>query len=417
MLKPTTLAMVLAGGRVDELSDLTYYRPKSAMPFGGFGRVIDFALSNLMNSGIEQVAILSQFRSYSLINHIGTGAAWDMTGRYRHVSILPPFLGTEAADWYRGSADAVFKNLDFVQYHKPEEILILSGDHIYRMDYRDLIKYHHEKDADLTIAFIRVPKEHASRFGVAQLDDEDGTRGGKILQYWEKPAKPESDWASLTVLCFKPKVLYKALEENQKSNSFQFGRDIIPMLIRNDYRVYGYKFCGYWGYTRTIEEFWQSNMDLLGDNPQIDLEEWGFRTNLDHRGIRDFQPVIIRENAKVSNSLVYNGCVIEGEVRNSIIFPGVHVHKGAVVESSVLFFNNEIQQNCRFNKVVADVNSSYAPNVVIGPHIDIKAEKVTVIGWNNHVPDQTTIEEGATIYPNIKRSRWPSIISAGEELR
>ncbi len=409
--------MVLAGGRVDELSALTYYRPKSAMPFGGFGRVIDFALSNLMNSGIEQVAILSQFRSYSLINHIGTGAAWDMTGRYRHVSILPPFLGTEAADWYRGSADAVFKNLDFVQYHRPEEILILSGDHIYRMDYRDMIKYHHEKNADLTIAFIRVPKEHASRFGVAQLDDEDGTRGGKIRQYWEKPAKPESDWASLTVLCFKPKVLYKALEENQKSNSFQFGRDIIPMLIRNDYRVYGYKFCGYWGYTRTIEEFWQSNMDLLGDNPQIDLEEWGFRTNLDHRGIRDFQPVIIRENAKVSNSLIYNGCVIEGEVRNSIIFPGVHVHKGAVVESSVLFFNNEIQQNCRFNKVVADVNSSYAPNVVIGPHIDIKAEKVTVIGWNNHVPDQTTIEEGATIYPNIKRSRWPSIISAGEELR
>ena len=417
MLKPTTLAMVLAGGRVDELSALTYYRPKSAMPFGGFGRVIDFALSNLMNSGIEQVAILSQFRSYSLINHIGTGAAWDMTGRYRHVSILPPFLGTEAADWYRGSADAVFKNLDFVQYHRPEEILILSGDHIYRMDYRDMIKYHHEKNADLTIAFIRVPKEHASRFGVAQLDDEDGTRGGKIRQYWEKPTKPESDWASLTVLCFKPKVLYKALEENQKSNSFQFGRDIIPMLIRNDYRVYGYKFCGYWGYTRTIEEFWQSNMDLLGDNPQIDLEEWGFRTNLDHRGIRDFQPVIIRENAKVSNSLIYNGCVIEGEVRNSIIFPGVHVHKGAVVESSVLFFNNEIQQNCRFNKVVADVNCSYSPNVVIGPHIDIKAEKVTVIGWNNHVPDQTTIEEGATIYPNIKRSRWPSIISAGEELR
>ncbi len=417
MLKPTTLAMVLAGGRVDELSALTYYRPKSAMPFGGFGRVIDFALSNLMNSGIEQVAILSQFRSYSLINHIGTGAAWDMTGRYRHVSILPPFLGTEAADWYRGSADAVFKNLDFVQYHRPEEILILSGDHIYRMDYRDMIKYHHEKNADLTIAFIRVPKEHASRFGVAQLDDEDGTRGGKIRQYWEKPAKPESDWASLTVLCFKPKVLYKALEENQKSNSFQFGRDIIPMLIRNDYRVYGYKFCGYWGYTRTIEEFWQSNMDLLGDNPQIDLEEWGFRTNLDHRGIRDFQPVIIRENAKVSNSLIYNGCVIEGEVRNSIIFPGVHVHKGAVVESSVLFFNNEIQQNCRFNKVVADVNCSYSPNVVIGPHIDIKANKVTVIGWNNHVPDQTTIEEGATIYPNIKRSRWPSIISAGEELR
>lgn len=409
--------MVLAGGRVDELNALTYYRPKSAMPFGGFGRVIDFALSNLMNSGIEQVAILSQFRSYSLINHIGTGAAWDMTGRYRHVSILPPFLGTEAADWYRGSADAVFKNLDFVQYHKPEEILILSGDHIYKMDYQDMINYHHEKDADLTIAFIQVPQEHASRFGVAQLGDEDGNRGGKILKYWEKPAQPESNWASLTVLCFKPKVLYKALRENQKSSSFQFGRDIIPMLIRNNYRVYGYKFCGYWGYTRTIEEFWQSNMDLLGEKPLIDLEAWGFRSNLDHRGIRDFQPVIIKEDANIKNSLIYNGCVVEGEVRNSIIFPGVHVQKGAVVESSVIFFNNEIGQNCRFNKVVADVNSSYAPNVVIGPDIESKADKVTIIGWNNHIPVQTIIEEGAIIYPNIKKSKWPSIISAGEVLQ
>ena len=417
MLKPTTLAMVLAGGRVDELSVLTYYRPKSAMPFGGFGRVIDFALSNLMNSGIEQVAILSQFRSYSLINHIGTGAAWDMTGRYRHVSILPPFLGTEAADWYRGSADAVFKNLDFVQYHNPEEILILSGDHIYKMDYQDMIKYHQEKDADLTIAFKRVPQDHASRFGVAQLGDEDGERGGKILNYWEKPDNPESDWASLTVLCFKPKILYKALEENQKSNSFHFGRDIIPMLIRNNYRVFGYKFCGYWGYTRTIEEFWQSNMDLLGDEPLIDMEKWGFRTNLDHRGIRDFQPLIIKENANVANSLIYNGCIIEGEVRNSVIFPGVHVHKGAVVENSVIFFNNEIKQNCRFNKIVADVNSSYAKNVVIGPDRENKAEKVTVIGWNNHVPVQTIIEEGAIIYPNIKKTRWPSIVSAGEVLR
>ena len=151
MLKPTTLAMILAGGRVDELNVLTYYRPKSALPFGGFGRVIDFPLSNLMNSGIEQVAILSQYRSYSLINHIGTGAAWDMLGRYRGISMLPPYIGSEQENWYRGSADAVFRNLDFVQYHDPEQILILSGDHIYKMDYQHMIAYHPEKNADLTI--------------------------------------------------------------------------------------------------------------------------------------------------------------------------------------------------------------------------------------------------------------------------
>ncbi len=156
MMKPTTLAMILAGSRVDELNVLTYYRPKSAVPFGGLGRVIDFSLSNLMNSGIEQVAILSQYRSYSLINHIGTGAAWDMIGRYRQISILPPFLGSEATDWYRGPADAIYKNLDYVHYHRPDEILILSGDHIYKMDYQDMIAYHTAKNADLTMAFTRV---------------------------------------------------------------------------------------------------------------------------------------------------------------------------------------------------------------------------------------------------------------------
>ncbi|BCL59823.1 hypothetical protein DGMP_05160 [Desulfomarina profundi] len=190
MLKPTTLAMILAGGRVDELGVLTYFRPKSAVPFGGFGRVIDFSLSNLMNSGIEQVAILSQYRSFSLINHIGTGAAWDMIGRYRHISILPPFQGMEATDWYRGSADAVYKNMDFIQHHDPEEVLILSGDHIYKMDYQELIDYHYEKGADLTVAFTPVPLETAHRFGIASLDDEDGDRGGRVTAYDEKPSTP-----------------------------------------------------------------------------------------------------------------------------------------------------------------------------------------------------------------------------------
>ncbi len=421
MLKPSTLAMILAGSRVDELNVLTYYRPKSAIPFGGFARIIDFPLSNLLHSGIEQVAILSQYRSFSLINHIGTGSGWDMVGRYRGVSILPPFKGNSddngCADWYRGSADAVYKNLDYVKYHNPEEILILSGDHIYKMDYLDIIAYHHKKDADVTIGFVKVAKDKARRFGVADIDSEDGDIGGRVKDYWEKPEEPQGEWASLTVLVFKPEVLYTILKENQETDSFEFGRDIIPGLMEQGKKIYGYKYTGYWGYTGTVEEYWQANMDLLGENPEIDMEDWGIRTNMDHRGIRDAQPALIIDGAVVHNSLVYNGCTIEGTVKNSVLFPGVHVKKGAVVENSVLFFKNSIGENCRLNKVIADVNSVFGDDVRIGPEIGKTGEQVTVIGWNNSVPANLTIGEGATIYPNLEKEQWPLAVKSGEVLK
>ncbi len=423
MLKPSTLAMILAGSRVDKLNVLTYYRPKSAVPFGGFARVIDFPLSNLLHSGIEQVAILSQYRSYSLINHIGTGAAWDMIGRNRGVSILPPFKDNSDSkahtDWYRGSADAVYKNLDFVKYHNPEEILILSGDHIYKMDYRDMIAYHHKKDADLTIAFVQVDKAKAHRFGVAVIDSEDGETGGRITGYREKPEQPESDWASLTVLVFKPEILYRALEENQQSESFEFGRDIIPHLMAAGKKVYGYKYRGYWGYTGTVSEYWQANMDLLGENPPIDMEAWGLRTNMEHRGIRDAQPALVFDGAKIENSLVYNGCVVEGRVKNSILFPGVEVGPGAVVENSVLFFNNRVGAACCLHKVITDVNCVFGKGVRIGSDTKNESGQVTVIGWNNHIPDNTFIGEGATVYPNISVEQWLEVrdVGVGEVLK
>jgi glucose-1-phosphate adenylyltransferase len=417
-LKPRTLAMILAGGRVDDLGVLTFHRPKSAVPFGGFARVIDFPLSNLMNSGLDRVAILSQYRSYSLINHIGIGAAWDMIGRYRGISILPPYLGYGHSQWYRGSSDAVYQNLDFMQYIKPEQILILSGDHVYNMDYRELIAYHREKDADLTMACLKVPMRDAPRFGLADIDDEDGERGGRVIRYREKPDKPEFNWASLTVYCFKPKVLFQVLEANIREDaSYEFGRDIIPRLMNENRRVYGFKFKGYWGYTRTIEEYWQTNMDLLGPEPKIRFDEWNVRTNLEHRGIRDCQPLKIGRQAAISDSLIYNGCIVEGRVEHSILFPGTRVEKGALVKDSVLFFNNAVGKGAELHKVISDVNTTFGREVMIGAADTPEPKHATVIGWNNFIMAGTIIGSGCTVYPSLPTEKIPMQVESGEVVR
>ncbi|MBE9521249.1 MAG: glucose-1-phosphate adenylyltransferase [Proteobacteria bacterium] len=417
-LKPKTLAMILAGGRADDLNVLTYYRPKSAVPFGGFARVIDFPLSNLMNSGLERVAILSQYRSYSLINHIGSGAAWDMIGRHRGISILPPYIGYGSSQWYRGSADAVFQNLDFIQYNNPEVLLILSGDHIYNMDYREIINYHREKDADLTMACLQVDMDEAHRFGVADIDDEDGDKGGRVINYMEKPEQPAFNWASLTVFCFKPQVLYEVLEQNiQEDESFEFGRDIIPRMMKNNRRVYGFKFRGYWGYTRTIDEFWQTNMDLLGTDPKINFGDWKIRTNLEHRGICDSQPLKVGNEARISDSLIYNGCIIEGEVERSILFPGTHVKKGARVKDSVLFFNNVVGDGAQLDKIISDVNTTFGSQVKAGEPGDAAARETTIIGWNNNIPAATVIGSGCTLNPSLPPRKIPKKIGSGEVVK
>jgi glucose-1-phosphate adenylyltransferase len=417
-LKPSTFAMILAGGRVNELNVLTHYRPKSAVPFGGVYRVIDFALSNLMRSGLERVAILSQFRSFSLINHIGIGAAWDMLGKNRGVSILPPSAGYGNTSWYKGSADAIYQNIDFIEYHNPEEVLILSGDHVYNMDYREMIAYHREKDADLTIACVQVPMEKAHRFGLADIDDEDGEQGGRVLLYKEKPERPKCNWASLTVYCFKPKILIDILKVNaSEGSSFEFGRDIIPRLMYEQKRVYGYKFRGYWGYTRTMEEYWQTNMDLLGPEPKIDLEKWGVRTNMEHRDVCECQPLKIGSSASIQDSLVYNGCIVEGTVERSILFPGVHVKKGAVVKDSVLLFNNKVGYDSRLEKVVSDVNVSIGKACMIGDPGPVEIKEVTVLGWNNCIPDNTLIGSDCTVYPALPPEKFSRKIKTGEMVR
>jgi len=417
-LKHGTLAMILAGGRVDELNVLTYYRPKSAVPFGGLYRIIDFPLSNLMNSGLERVALLSQYRNFSLINHIGSSAAWDMIGRNRGISILPPFKGSEKSSWYRGSADAVAQNLDFIQYHQPEVILLLSGDHVYHMDYRQIIEYHRGRGADLTIGFVEVPQDKSHRFGVATLDGEDGSLGGRVLDYQEKPERPVGNWASMTVFCFRPEVLYAELaHEVEGRESFEFGRDIIPRMVGEGRRVYGYKFYDYWGYTRTVEEYWRTSMDLLGPEPLIPLDEWGLRTNLEHRAIRDYQPLRVGAGAEISDSLIYNGCEVEGRVERSILFPGVKVGPGASVKDSIIFFDTRIGAAVELNKVISDVNVVFEDACRVGRRQGETKEAATVVGWSNVIPCGADIGGGCTLYPYLDQQRLGGFIDSGEVVK
>ncbi|WP_456433687.1 glucose-1-phosphate adenylyltransferase family protein [Thermosulfuriphilus sp.] len=393
------LAMILAGGRVDELSVLTFFRPKSAVPFGGLYRVIDFAMSNLMHSGIERAGVLSQYRPYSLINHLDAGAPWDMVGRKRGVFILPPFKGLQASDWYKGTADAVYQNLDFIDRFDPELVLILSGDHIYRMDYRPLLDFHRRHRADLTVAFTEIRDfTGAHRFGQGEIEDLE-THGGPLVSYIEKPQELIYPWASLTIYVFRRPVLEEVLEANAQENSHEFGRDIIPKML-GIYRVFGYKHRGYWGYSRTIEEFWQTNMDLLGPIPKIDLCAWQVRTNLAHRAVRDRQPTVIGARARIENTLFYNGSEILGEVKDSILFPGVKVAEGAIVRNSVLFYDTVVEKGAYLEKTITDAGVIIEAGACLGQGAGPDGP-VTVVGRQSRVASGVRIEPGVTIYPHL----------------
>jgi glucose-1-phosphate adenylyltransferase len=396
----SVLAMILAGGRVDELDVLTFTRPKSALPFGGLYRIIDFPMSNLMYAGIERVGILSQYRPFSLINHIGNGEPWDMVGRNRFAIMLPPFKGREASDWYKGTADAVYQNTDFLKLYDHDVVLILSGDHIYHMDYQAVIDFHLENNADLTVAFTPMPSYGTHRFGQGQIENHD-PRGGRLVEYVEKPHKRLFDWASLTIYAFKPDVLIEALEENAKQESHEFGKDIIPSLLGN-FRLFGYKYHGYWGYTRTLEEYWQTNIDLLGQPPKLDITTWQIRTNMAHSGIRDHQPARIGSSAVVEDSLFYAGCDIKGKVSHSILFPGVKVEEGAVVEDSILFFDTIVGKQSRVIRTITDNETQIGHDAIIGE----KEGKLTVIGQKSSLPDGILIQPGVAIYPQVETNSF-----------
>ena len=390
------LALILAGGRVDDLGVLTFFRPKSILPFGGLYRIIDFPMSNLMRSGIGRVGILSQYKPFHLMEHISNGAPWDMMGRNRFATILPPFKGPGESDWYKGTADAVYQNLDFIRLNKPDLILILSGDHVYRMDYRDIIEFHREKKADLTVAFTKVSREGAHRFGLGLIQDEDA-RGGRLLKYIEKPDRPAFEWASLTIYVFRPEILIGALEANVRASSHEFGKDIIPALLKQ-HRVYGFKHSGYWGYTRTPREYWETSMDLLGNNPKLTIDSWSVVTNLAHWDIQDRQPAFIGSSAIIKNSLLYSGCRIKGTVINSILFPGVEIDDGAVVEDSILFFDTKIGRNAKITRTITDDGVHTGRNVSVG---DARDSEICIIGRGTDIPGDIAIPHGVTVFPNL----------------
>ena len=392
------LALILAGGRVDELGVLTHYRPKATMPFGGLYRIIDFPLSNLMHSGIERVGVLCQYRASSIVEHIGNGCSWDMVGRNRGVTLLPPYQGISASDWYKGTADAVYQNIDFIESIKPELVLILSGDHVYRMDYRKIIEFHMDVGAEVTCAFVQNPhhgEKGPSRFGEARIEQGHDSRGGRIEDYREKPETAFSPWVSMTILVFEKNLLIETLYKNAATDSHEFGKDIIPSLLRDGRKVYGYFFHGYWAYSRTLEEYWAANMDLLGNNPGIDIERWDVRTNLEHESIRDRGPAILGAKCHMEDSRFYSGVRVEGTVKRSILFPGVVVAKGALVEDSILFFDTQVAPGARVFKTISDISVTVGKEACIGK----KGGAITTLGAGISIPARKVLEDGFKIRP------------------
>jgi glucose-1-phosphate adenylyltransferase len=401
IILPKAVAMVLAGGRVGELSVLTLVRPKAAMPFGGHFRIIDFALSNLMHAGINHVGILSQYRPQSLIDHVRVGESWDFVGLERGAKILPPFRGADASDWYRGNADAVYRNLNYITDRGAEIVVILSGDHIYRMDLRQMIRTHLDNQADLTIAFKRMGPNTSLRFGYGTIDGS-----GCVTGYEEKPAVPQSDLASLTIYVARVEPLIQVIEECIGLGSYEFGRDVVPRMLTN-HKVCGFVFEDYWAYARTIDAYYQATQDLILG--RIDLDKWEIRTNLLDSGVATSAPARIAAGAEVRNSLISPGCQIEGTVRGCVLSPGVRVERGAIVEGSVVFQRSHIEAGARVERAILDKDvrigreSRIGGPAMIGEPLDEKRPSslgISVIGKGARIAPGSNLPPGEVIQPH-----------------
>ena len=360
MTKKEIVAMILAGGQGSRLGVLTKDLAKPAVPFGGKYKIIDFPLSNCSNSGIYTVGVLTQYKPLELNSHIGIGDTWDLDRRNGGVRILPPYQKEKGGDWYKGTANAIYQNVAFIEMHDPEYVLILSGDHIYKMDYDKMLDFHKEKQADATIAVIDVPLKEASRFGIMNTNEDLS-----IYEFEEKPANPKSTNASMGIYIFNWKALKKALEEDEldETSSNDFGKNIIPKMLNEGRKLVAYPFKGYWKDVGTIESLWEANMDLLKDENELSLhdDEWKIYSANPVRPAQYMGP-----KAEVKNSLIVEGCIVHGTVENSVLFQGVHVGEGTVIKNSVVMPNTIIEKNSIIEKAIIGSEVHILSNCKVG---------------------------------------------------
>ena len=383
MRKTECLAMILAGGQGSRLGSLTKKIAKPAVPFGGKYRIIDFPLSNCHNSGIDTVGILTQYQPLALHSYIGAGGAWDLDRKDGGVYILPPYAREKGAEWYKGTADAIYQNINFIEMINPNYVLVLSGDHIYTMDYSQMFEYHKAKKAEATIGVIEVPIIEAPRFGIMNTAEN-----GRITEFQEKPAQPISNLASMGIYLFNWKFLKRSLEEDAKdtASSHDFGKNVIPKMLAGGHKLFAYHFQGYWKDVGTVESFWEANMDLLADEPELNLHDPAWRV---YSVNPTRPPHYIADGAKVSCSLISEGAVVYGEVEHSVIFPGVQIGAGAKIKDSVIMPYAQIGENVEITRAIigrrciieadAKINSSQDDTLVI-PEGDVVPRDAQVNG-------------------------------------
>mgnify|MGYP004625688883 CR=1 FL=1 len=388
------VAMLLAGGQGTRLGVLTQNVAKPAVPFGAKYRIIDFTLSNCINSGIDTVGVLTQYQPFELNQYIGNGQPWDLDRINGGAYVLPPYMKAKAGEWYKGTANAIYQNIQFIDRFNPEYVLILSGDHIYKMNYELMLDQHKEKGADCTIAVINVPLEEASRFGIMNTDKD-----GKIYEFEEKPKQPKSTKASMGIYIYNWPVLKKYLEmdEEDKTSSNDFGKNIIPKMLENGEKLYSYDFSGYWKDVGTISSLWEANMDVLDPNSGLNLSDNSWKIYA--RNMAE-TPHYVGNNATIKNSAISEGGYIDGDVENSVIFRGAIIAKGAKVKNSVIFNNAIIDEDAEVNYSIIGSNAHVGKKAKVGSpegHCVNGEWKIAVVGSKVKLPQGTVVKEDEMI--------------------
>ncbi len=387
MTKKTCIAMLLAGGQGSRLGILTKNVAKPAIPYGGKYRIIDFPLSNCTNSGIDTVGVLTQYQPLELNAYIGSGAPWDLDVSHGGVFVLPPYQKGKVGEWYRGTANAIYQNMAFIEQYNPDYVLILSGDHIYKMDYNAMLNHHVKHNADATIAVREVPWEEASRFGIMNTDADDN-----VVEFEEKPKKPKSNKASMGVYIFTWEKLRKYLieDEEDKASSNDFGKNIIPRMLAEKQTVVAYDFAGYWKDVGTIESLWEANMDLLTTPMPIDLHDKKWRVYARNPG---YAPHYIAEDAKVTDSLITEGCQVYGRVEHSVLFSGVEVEAGATVTDAVVMPNAVIRRGAVVRRAIVAEGADVGPGAIVGE----ETGNIAVVGNRVTLPAGVKVTAGQQV--------------------